>query len=543
MKRSTKTVVALLSVLVLVASCCTACAKNDVNENLVSKSVYKSGEEIVVTATGDDDDWVGVYRENDNVSDVDPICSYNVYADGFLSGQSYVLQRSAKFYASRQALKNFPALKYKVVLFGGAGTSNAVKTEYFSVSTDPLTEPIAPTSGVYDDSTVDGLADGTLTVNFDEDNFNATELLMYWANDDGILQDWTALAKVKVSGNPFKYRFATSTFIPYGATKLRIYAVNALGVSKDYCTVNLPDNCGYAAKGEVLARFNVVSDVHIATTNEHLGSGAETKTLHAAHLEAMAKDIVANSLDSSALVIVGDIANSGREAEWKKTAEILRSVEGLPSVYYSLGNHDLYNMGYDTQVGHFYKYAEVKSVYYEKQIAGYTHIFLGSEKSDSSTKGVDAYLSDTQLSWLDSRLSAASASDKNKPIFVYLHQSLYNTVAGSFKGQGWNGIMQDAALRDILAKYPQVYMFNGHSHWDMNSRGNLYAADGKLPNILNTASVAYLWDSADNPTGDYLRGSQGYYVTVYADKVVVRGRDFEQGKWIPSACYVLTNGK
>lgn len=29
---------------------------------------------------------------------------------------------------------------------------------------------------------------------------------------------------------------------------------------------------------------------------------------------------------------------------------------------------------------------------------------------------------------------------------------------------------------------------------------------------------------------------------VYGDKVVVMGRDFEQGKWIAPACYALTNG-
>ena len=127
--------------------------------------------------------------------------------------------------------------------------------------------------------------------------------------------------------------------------------------------------------------------------------------------------------------------------------------------------------------------------------------------------------------------------EPNKQVFVYLHQSLYNTVAGSFKGQGWNGIMQDERVREILKKYPQVYFFNGHSHWDMNSYGNAHLAMNDLPNVFNTASVAYLWTSYDNPTGEYLRGSQGYYIYVYEDKVLVLGRDFEQEKFIPSACY------
>ena len=39
-------------------------------------------------------------------------------------------------------------------------------------------------------------------------------------------------------------------------------------------------------------------------------------------------------------------------------------------------------------------------------------------------------------------------------------------------------------------------------------------------------------------TGEYLKGSQGYYVEVYEDKILVLGRDFTNSKWIPSACFI-----
>ena len=146
-------------------------------------------------------------------------------------------------------------------------------------------------------------------------------------------------------------------------------------------------------------------------------------------------------------------------------------------------------------------------------------------------------MTEAQLDWFENRLKVLTENQPDKQIFVYLHQSLYNTIAGSFKGQGWNGVMQDARLREILKKYPQVYMFNGHSHWELNSVGNFHGATKDLPNIFNTASVGYLWSSYDKPTGEYLRGSQGYYIRVYQDKVLVLGRDFEQGKYVSSACY------
>ncbi len=514
-----------------------SCTQNNTDGyNLtVSKSSYMTGEEIVTTAYGDDDDWVGIYRLNDDVKSVEPIAKYSVNDGGFLSGQSYIVQRSATFSESRSLFKNFPAVKYKAVLFGSQGTDTILKTQEFSVGKDALTAPVAPTSMTYRQTYEGtGLSDGVLTVKFSTENFNATELLLYWANDDGILQDWTALAKVKISSNPFKYNFVKGTVIPSSATAIRAYSINKLGISDDYCQIDLPENCGYDMTGDILTKFQVVSDVHIAVVNQNLAS-SDAKELHASHLQSMAQDVVSTCPSSDALIVVGDIANSGQESEWKKNAEILGKVSGLPEVYYSIGNHDLYSGSYSSRIQYFYKYANVESVYYEKVINGFTHIFLGSESNNKST--VDADLSDAQLDWFENRLKQATEKDPNKQIFVYLHQSIYNTIAGSFKGQGWNGVMQEQRLREILAKYPQVYMFNGHSHWDMNSVGNAHTADKDLPNIFNTGSVAYLWSSYDIPLGEYLRGSQGYYIQVYGDKVLVLGRDFEQGKFISSACY------
>ncbi len=526
--------IALLSFAAIISF--SACGKTEKTSDLtVSKSTYMSGEEIVVTASGDDDDWVGVYRVNDEPANIDPIAKYPVYSGGFISGQSYIIQRSATFSDSRQLFKSFPAVKYKVILFGTEGTGNIIKTEYFSVDKKALTLPAAPTKMKYEQAQSGlGLADGVLTVEFPEDNFNATELLLYWANENGILQDYTSLAKVKISSNPFKYRFVSGTIIPTEATAIMAYSVNKTGISETYCRIDLPKNSGYIAKGEVLTKFQVTSDVHIAVIDENLAS-SDAKELHASHLKSMAEDVVSVCPNSDALIVVGDIANSGQESEWKKNAEILGGVSGLPNVYYALGNHDLYEGSYKTKIGYFYNYANVQSVYYEKVIGGYHHIFLGSESNDKSR--VDADISETQLTWFENKLKDITTKEPNKQVFVYLHQSLYNTVAGSFKGQGWNGIMQDERVREILKKYPQVYFFNGHSHWDMNSYGNAYMATSDLPNIFNTASVAYLWTSYDNPTGEYLRGSQGYYIYVYEDKALVLGRDFELNKFIPSACY------
>ena len=81
-------------------------------------------------------------------------------------------------------------------------------------------------------------------------------------------------------------------------------------------------------------------------------------------------------------------------------------------------------------------------------------------------------------------------------------------------------------------------MFNGHSHWTLDADNSIYAPKNSAA-IFNTASVSYLWQSYDLPTGERLEGSQGYYVKVYSDSVVVLGRDFANGKWVSSAQFVL----
>ena len=357
---------------------------------------------------------------------------------------------------------------------------------------------------------------------------------LYWADENGALPDYTCLAPFFVTSRRFSFRMYANTVIPSDATRLLAYGKNSLGTSADYCEVVLPADCQYKFGGKLITEFQVVSDVHIAVADTHLAS-ADAKQLHDAHFLAMCNDIVSNSPQSSGVLVVGDIANSGRDYEWRHANELIASVARLPRFYFSLGNHDLYGSeSYFTLAQNFMTYAQTDSVYYERVIDGYYHLFLGSE---SKSNGLDADLSQNQLSWFDNRMQELTASRPNKPVFVYLHQSLYDTIAGSFEGQGWDGIIQNEQFRSIVAKYPQIYMFNGHSHWDMNTRGSMHDKSDGLPNIFNTASVAYLWSSYYIPTGEYLRGSQGYYVRVYENKVLVLGRDFENAKWIPSACF------
>ena len=165
---------------------------------------------------------------------------------------------------------------------------------------------------------------------------------------------------------------------------------------------------------------------------------------------------------------------------------------------------------------------------------GYHFISLSTDEPNE----LNAIFHQSTMDWLREKLD----EDRNtaRPTFLFLHQSMDNTVSGSLPGEGWSGVQNEQLLRDVLADYPEVMFFNGHSHWTMDSVGNMFDGDQKLPcRAFNCASVAYLWSGYNVVTGEHLNGSQGYMVKLCDGKLYVLGRDFARGEWIPAAQYCI----
>ena len=443
----------------------------------------------------------------------------------------------------------------------------------------------APLSAEYKlDDVTSGLAAGTVNVKVPSSMVsNDNAIVMYWADANGKLTDYDSLAPQRITSEEMTITIGSNVAIPEGATQLWVYTSTGCKVndgqwqgaeSSAHVACDLPSGSSLDLSGDYV-QFQVLSDIHLNQTGNS-SKGEYTGGL--TYFPKALADIAKNSPNSNT-IIAGDIADSGSESEYRKMESFISAQSGISnsSVYLSIGNHDYYSGTADnphafdiseaTQEAKrnlFKKYAakatgvqftseDSTSLYYSVTLDGYKHIMLGSEKQINS---VDAYLSDTQLEWFEEQLQQATAESSAKPIFVYLHQSIYDTISGSFSGQGWDGIdsahtdVDDDSCRtkliSILQKYPQVILFDGHSHWDMNSIGNSHVSnqdsDG-LPSIFNTASAAYLWSTyndVNDTSGVFEEGSEGYYVRVYSDKVVVMGRDFRNGKYIPSAMYVIS---
>ncbi|WP_334075672.1 MULTISPECIES: metallophosphoesterase family protein [Paenibacillus] len=267
--------------------------------------------------------------------------------------------------------------------------------------------------------------------------------------------------------------------------------------------------------------FQVITDTHVTVDPDHEYNRNFDRAL---------KDIAANAVRSGGIMHVGDLTDHGDPEEYREMNRILAANrEGLPDVYFTLGNHDVALGDWNSRLANYIGHSGMAGPYHDHWIGGYHFIFIGTER------GLERFcdLSQAQLNWLDLKLGERASMDK--PVFVFLHQPLKDTVAGSLEAQNWYGVVQDAELKRILGRHPQAILFTGHTHWHLGAERTMVEGRGSMATLFNAASVAYLWTDEDEP----LLGSQGYYVEVYADRVLVKGRDFTAGRWVESAQFSI----
>ncbi|MBN2982458.1 metallophosphoesterase family protein [Cohnella algarum] len=331
--------------------------------------------------------------------------------------------------------------------------------------------------------------------------------------------------------------------------------------------------------GAPLLSFQVITDTHVTSDPNHV---------YNRNLERALRDIADNAPASRGIMHAGDVTDHGFPDEYAEFRRIREGFKGrLPEIRFTTGNHDVGSGVWEERLARFLeaagasaasreardlgiidekaelrrvwddfkgRLAEIRlamgsydvepgvweerlaryleatgtsSAYHDAWIGGYHFIFLGTEEADD----LFCSLSARQLDWLDAKLGEDASPEK--PAFVFLHQPLKNTVAGSAEAQGWYGVMQDEELKAVLSRHRQAILFTGHTHWELGAANTFRAADERLPAMLNAASVAYLWTDDD----ERKEGSQGYYVDVYPGSVLVRGRDFASGTWVEGATF------
>lgn len=294
--------------------------------------------------------------------------------------------------------------------------------------------------------------------------------------------------------------------------------------------------------GPALSTFNVISDIQgdLGDFGRALDDIAQTNRL------------------STGLVVNGDITPRGYDFEYQAVAKTLREHPHAEQVHWGIGNHEFYVPKYKNpntlnQAGwpngtteqslfeSFYKFTGRNQVYTEISLGGVPGLILGTEKYlkyHDATKWDEVWLSEGQLSWLADRLKFWSAL--GKPVMVFSHHPLPDTVSGTRNKLYLNDYVQAERLLNILGPYPNVILFSSHTHWALSladwevrrtvpGSGNL---DGFQ--VVNTGAVETLY--TDNGSGgekalDRLENT-GLQVAVHPDQVVISARDFRRKQWI-----------
>lgn len=296
----------------------------------------------------------------------------------------------------------------------------------------------------------------------------------------------------------------------------------------------LPDNPEEEQKPYLC--FPVISDIHVQYWDTD------------AHNKFAAALIDLNEINPAcdALIINGDLGD-GRPSDYQVLSNLLATASHPQHIYYTIGNHEFYKAYYDQNgnwnpntfpnletdrmsIERFLSFAKLPSLYYDTWMKGHHFIFLGSEqyKQSDPTMNEDAYLSEAQLTWLKTTLNQNYIRDK--AIFVFLHQPLPGTVSGSNN----RGVVQFEALRVLLSQYPEVILFTGHTHWELRLSNTLVR---NTFTMVNSSSVHKPYDANDLPLAG--NKSEGLFIEVYADRIVIKGRDFAGKRWIPEAQFTI----
>ncbi|QAA32420.1 metallophosphoesterase family protein [Clostridium manihotivorum] len=285
-----------------------------------------------------------------------------------------------------------------------------------------------------------------------------------------------------------------------------------------------------------LYTFSVISDTH-------LGSGYT-----AIKNTSTALNSIKNNFSDRCIVINGDVVDNYLDSSYQDLTNVVNyvntntanpsynpsSISGktskLPYIYFNFGNHEFRENAtwssdqskYDWSLSQFCTYTrsiqtkltpngvsytdrDRDKSYDVQYVNNATLFFLGS---DNVNYGDCAYLDPNyQLSYLQTKIN-------NKPLFLFCHQPIYNTVYGSDAN---NCIYNSSDLTNIIGSHSNAIMFTSHTHNSFTSTSGF------------SQNFAKVGQSSVFATSSVVEGPQGLHVKVYSDRVVVDAVSYTSG--------------
>lgn len=242
-----------------------------------------------------------------------------------------------------------------------------------------------------------------------------------------------------------------------------------------------------------------------------------------------------------AIVAVGDMTDRGEREQYETFYRCVKKEVTSSKFIAAVGNHDTWTTGSNGENPTYeflrayngYSGKNLTEAYYTEEVKGYTFIVLATEADNTS-----AYLSEKQISWLDSELE--KATEGGKPAFVLCHWPLDGTC-GQMEIDPEHGMgAQSAEVQAVLEKYNNVFYFSGHIHAGL--RGELSNKIFGHQSVETINGVHYInlpsfmfpnTRSLKTGNGGNILPGCGYIAEVYENDVVLRARNYPLGFYMP----------
>lgn len=280
-----------------------------------------------------------------------------------------------------------------------------------------------------------------------------------------------------------------------------------------------------------LYSFMSISDSHVQNVAGNDGVVDLTRAINFAN----------NEDDIKFVVHCGDTADAGTDWHLSKYKEIVDRC--TKPVHEISGNHEEVTgdgnieLTYDSLTQYF-----GHPLYYSFEYGNDVFIMLGESGYTTGN-----FFADGELQFLYDTLEA----NRDKRCWVYMH--VFNWDEGdsgnpnNFYEYDLFNTGENAAYRqkekqcfiDMLKHYPNTIWVHGHTHallelqsiesWSNYSENLGYRS-------LHNPSITKPKDENGNTI---VEGSQGYIIDVYEDFIIVKGRDFVKGKYLPIATYKI----
>ena len=315
---------------------------------------------------------------------------------------------------------------------------------------------------------------------------------------------------------------------------------------------------------EPLYKFGLLSDIHVDTSDYNYSQYINTYPYSdegQGDFQRAIKWLLDNE-NVDMFCACGDLSQNGTTSEFAMPQEVISNYlpasNGVP-FYTCTGNHDVKTAGGNGFGTYFLRSFEQswtgmtnferstafnESFCFDKAAGDKTdHFIFFSMYSYSLGSNASPY-NDADITWLRGKLDAW----KNERVFVFTHLFFpdyagnlgrVNGSGGIYPSRNWLGGSQLTTLSGFLSAYPNAIWFSGHSHWkwdlqryQKNLNVDRYGTNGAwtvhVPSLALPIDSDYTNLNSETEANRVEKPleSQGGVVYVYADRIEIRGIDF-----------------